>query len=51
MTVVGGSVYLLMDNAALDSKMPTVMTFNKEAECFVDHDDLIDFSMNNDILV
>ena len=51
MTVVGGSVYLIMDNAALDSKMPTVMIFSKDAECFVDHDALIDFAMNNDILM
>ena len=51
MTVVGGEVYLILDNAALDSKMTTVMVFNKDAECFVDHDALIDFAMSNDILM
>jgi hypothetical protein len=51
MTIVGGAVYLLLDNAAMDSKMTTVMVFNTDADCFVEHDSLIDFAMNNDILV
>lgn len=51
MTVVDGQVYLLMDNAATDNKLNTVMCFDTEAECFVDHEALIDFALSNDILL
>lgn len=51
MTVVDGQVYLLMDNAAVDAKMDTVMVFDNDAECFVGHKALIDFALTNDIFL
>lgn len=48
----GVDVFLLMDNSAMDSRMPTVMKLDKELETFVEHDQsLLDFVLLNDLRV
>lgn len=49
LTVVDDQICLLMDNAAADSKMATVMIYNKTVEAFVEAESLFEFSMSNDI--
>lgn len=48
----GVDLFLLMDNSAIDSRMPTVMKLDRELETFVEHDQgLLDFVLLNDLRV
>ena len=50
MTLVDDSIYLLMDNAALDSRMATVMLYDEDAEGFVVvADSLLEFVFKHNV--
>ena len=50
LTMVGDELCLLLDNAAMDSRMATVMTYDALTTSFVSNENsLIDFVLTNDV--